>query len=92
MEDKPKVHLVYKKSLFVQLCQLNQNFLYSKINKKDPRFQIYFFEWTEALELDIAMLNNQEYIERSAPYDNGIKFAISSIYFIYSNICRMFID
>lgn len=63
MEEKLPVHLVYKKSLFVELVRLDNNFLYSMPNRNDKRWQIFAFEDTPKLRKDIAQLNGQEYVE-----------------------------
>lgn len=63
MEEKKPVKLIYKKSLFVELVRLDNNFLYSTRNRDDERWQIYAFEDTPKLRKDIAELNHQIYIE-----------------------------
>lgn len=63
MEEKLPVKLIYKKSLFVELVRLNNNFLYSMRNQENSHYQVYAFKDTEKLRQDIAMLTGHEYDE-----------------------------
>ncbi|MBU7593551.1 hypothetical protein [Metabacillus halosaccharovorans] len=63
MEKKLPVKLIYKKSLFVELVRLDNNFLYSTRNRNNERWQVFAFEDTPKLRKDIAELNGQSYIE-----------------------------
>ncbi len=63
MEDYPKVKVIYKKSVFVELVRLNHNFLYSTRNRDNRNFQCYMFQLTEELERDLAMLSDRKHIE-----------------------------
>lgn len=62
MKETP-VKLIYKKSLFVELVRLDNNFLYSARNRGNEKYQIYAFEDTPKLRKDIATLTGHEYIE-----------------------------
>ncbi|WP_458106280.1 hypothetical protein [Bacillus sp. PK5-004] len=63
MEEKLPVKLIYKKTLFVELVRLDNNFLYSTRNRNNERWQVYAFQDTPKLRQDIAELNGQSYIE-----------------------------
>lgn len=63
MKEKKPVKLIYKKSLFVELVRLDNNFLYSTRNRENSKWQVYAFQDTPKLRKDIAELNNQPYIE-----------------------------
>jgi hypothetical protein len=60
--EKQKVKMIYKRSLFVELVRLNNNFLYSARNRENKKYQIFAFEQTEKLDRDLAMLTDHEYI------------------------------
>lgn len=63
MEEKLPVKLIYKKSLFVELVRLDNNFLYSTRNRDNEKWQVYAFEDTEKLRKDIAELTGHTYDE-----------------------------
>ncbi|WP_225230512.1 hypothetical protein [Cytobacillus stercorigallinarum] len=63
MEEKLPVKMIYKKSLFVELVRLDNNFLYSTRNRENSKWQVYAFQDTPKLRKDIAVLNGQEYVE-----------------------------
>lgn len=63
MEKKLPVKLIYKKSLFVELVRLDNNFLYSTRNREKSKWQVYAFQDTPKLRQDVAELNGQSYIE-----------------------------
>ncbi|MED3831926.1 hypothetical protein P4595_06390 [Peribacillus frigoritolerans] len=63
LEEKMKVKIIYKKSLFVQLANRGHNFLYTTRNRKQPKFQCFMFEETEELNRDLAELTGNVYGE-----------------------------
>ena len=63
MKKKQRVQLVYKKQLMIDLVKLGYDLEYSARNWNNPKYQVYFFIWSEQLERDIAKLNGQEYDE-----------------------------
>lgn len=54
---------IYKKELFVSLVRLDNNFLYTMKNPKNPRVQVFYFEHTEKLIRDIVAISGKEYDE-----------------------------
>lgn len=62
-EEKPKVKLIYKKSLMVELVRKNHNLLYSMRNKDNPKYQVFAFEATKELSRDLAKLTGHEHDE-----------------------------
>ncbi|MFZ0444191.1 MAG: hypothetical protein WAM95_06065 [Bacillus sp. (in: firmicutes)] len=58
-----EMKLVYKKSLMVELVKLGHDLEYSSSNRNNPKYQVWFFPWSEQIERDIVMLNGQEYVE-----------------------------
>ena len=63
MKEKPRMQPVYKKSLMIQLVKLGHDLEYSARNWNNPKYQVYFFPWSEQLERDIVMLSGKEYID-----------------------------
>lgn len=61
MEEKQEVKLIYKKRLMVELVRLDYNLLYSMRNRDNPKYQVFAFEATKELELDLARIPENEY-------------------------------
>jgi hypothetical protein len=70
MKDLPK-HLIYKKSLFVELVRLDHNFLYSTRNRENEKYQVYVFELTDRLIRDIVKLNGKDYTEEEYDHEKN---------------------
>ncbi|MDG4850518.1 hypothetical protein [Peribacillus frigoritolerans] len=64
MEEKMKVKIIYKKSLFVELVRRHHNFLYTTPNRENRKFQCFMFEETEELNKDLAELTGNKYERR----------------------------
>jgi len=62
-EEKPKIKVIYKYSLFQELVKRNHRFLYSTKNRNNSRFQAYMFEWSEELDKDLAKISHKKYDE-----------------------------
>lgn len=54
--------LIYKKSMAIELIKMGNDLEYTSRNRNDPRWQVFFFEHTEKLNEDLAIL--QERLER----------------------------
>lgn len=47
---------IYKKRIMVELIRKYHNFLYSKRDKKRPGYQIFYFEETPELLVDLKLI------------------------------------
>jgi hypothetical protein len=59
MDEQPKLKLIYKKSLFIELVRRNHNFMYSTRNRKNEKYQVYMFEETPELIQDLIHLTRK---------------------------------
>ncbi|MDQ0976508.1 hypothetical protein QFZ31_006386 [Neobacillus niacini] len=48
--------LIYKKSMALELIRMGNDLEYTSKNRENPKYQVYFFEHTEKLNQDIAIL------------------------------------
>ncbi|WP_045522741.1 hypothetical protein [Neobacillus niacini] len=56
--------LIYKKSMALSLIRMGNDLEYTARNRENPKYQVYFFEHTEKLNNDIAILQEQLEKER----------------------------
>ncbi|AMQ05906.1 hypothetical protein [Sporosarcina psychrophila] len=54
--------LIYKKNLMVDLVKLGNDLEYSSRNRKNSKYQVFFFPHTKKLDMDIAFLTGKEYV------------------------------
>ncbi|MDR6123479.1 hypothetical protein QFZ87_003076 [Bacillus sp. SLBN-46] len=54
---------IYKKSLFVELVKLGNDFHHSMRNKNNPKYQVFVMVDTPKLRKDLVELSGQTYIE-----------------------------
>ncbi|MCM2532810.1 hypothetical protein NDK43_10940 [Neobacillus pocheonensis] len=54
---------IYKKSLFVELVKLGNDFHHSMRNRYNPKYQVYVMGDTPKLRRDLVQLSGQTYIE-----------------------------
>ncbi|MBG9589526.1 hypothetical protein ABE26_21470 [Cytobacillus firmus] len=63
MEKKPKLRLIYKKTLAIDLVKCGHDIEYTARNRNNPKYQVYFFIDTPELRRDIAKINGQDFDE-----------------------------
>lgn len=56
--------LIYKKTMAIELIKMGNDLEYTSRNRNDPRWQVYFFEHTEKLNQDLAILHERLHTER----------------------------
>ncbi|MGF6950180.1 hypothetical protein QF028_002685 [Neobacillus sp. B4I6] len=54
---------IYKKTLFVELVKLGNDFHHSMRNKNNPKYQVYVMVDTPKLRKDLVQLSGQTCIE-----------------------------
>jgi hypothetical protein len=54
---------IYKKSIFVELVKLGNDFHHSMRNKYNPKYQVYVMVDTPKLRRDMAELSGRTFIE-----------------------------
>jgi hypothetical protein len=59
--------LIYKKSMALELIRMGNDLEYTSKNRNDPRWQVYFFQHTEKLNEDLAILQERLEKERKRP-------------------------
>lgn len=60
-KEKPKIKVIYKKQMAMDLIREGHNFLYSTKNRNNKKYQVFMFEATEGLDKDLAKLSHKEY-------------------------------
>lgn len=59
--------LIYKYSMAMELIRMGNDLQYTSRNRNDQRWQVYFFEHTEKLNQDLAILQERLEKERKRP-------------------------
>lgn len=59
-----RLKLIYKKSMALELIRMGNDLEYTARNRENPKYQVYFFEHTEKLNDDIAVIMEKLYAER----------------------------